>query len=121
MAQQGALWGAPQDVAHRAEFMTVEAVETLVGSGLVRDAVEVGRQTGPVPVPGGLITVSTRFDEFAFEVTIRYRGELLEPVAERPSAEAVLENDGHLLLARYLVGRTEIGSASGRERVGQYV
>src|SRR3546814_7347905 len=93
MAQQGALWGAPQDVAHRAEFMTVEAVETLVGSGLVRDAVEVGRQTGPVPVPGGLITVSTRFDEFAFEVTIRYRGELLEPVAARPSAEAVLEHD----------------------------
>ncbi|HEY9569242.1 MAG TPA: solute carrier family 23 protein [Thalassobaculum sp.] len=115
MAQQGALWGAPQDVAHRAEFMTVEAVETLVGSGLVRDAVEVGRQTGPVPVPGGLITVSTRFDEFAFEVTIRYRGELLEPVAERPSAEAVLENDGHLLLARYLVGRTADRMRSERQ------
>src|SRR3546814_15811039 len=86
--------------------MTCEAGGTLVGAGLGRDAGEVGRQTGPVPVPGGLITVSTRFDEFAFEVTIRYRGELLEPVAERPSAEAVLENDGHLLLARYLVGRT---------------
>lgn len=105
MAQQGALWAAPQDLAYRAEFMTVEAVETLIGSGMVRDAVQVGHRTGRVAVPGGLITVSTRFDEFAFEVTVNYRGELLEPLAERPSPEAIVAEGGHLLLARYMVGR----------------
>lgn len=116
MAQQGALWGAPPDLAYRAEFMTVEAVETLIGSGMVRDAVQVGRHTGSVPVPGGLITVSTRFDEFAFEVAIRYRGELLDPLPERPSAEAIVEDGGHLLLARYLVGRA--ANAVRAERQG---
>lgn len=105
MARQGALWGAPPDLSYRAEFMTVEAVEALIGSGMVHDAVQAGRRTGKLPVPGGLITVSTRFDEFTFEVAIRYRGELLEPLPERPSAEAIVEDDGHLLLARYMVGR----------------
>lgn len=105
MAEQGALWGAPTELAYRAEFMTVDAVETLAGSGMVHDAVRAGRRTGPVPVPGGLIAVSTRFDEFVFTVTISYRGDLLEPSLERPDPEAVLEEDGQLLLARYMIGR----------------
>lgn len=106
MAEQGALWGAPQDLVARAEFMTVDAVETLVGSGMVRDTVRPGRRTGPVTIPGGLVNVSTRFDEFTFEVTIRYRGALLEPDPDRPSPDAVLAADGQLLLARYMLGRT---------------
>ncbi len=116
MAQQGAIWGAPQDLAYRAEFMTVEAVETLIGSEMVRDAVQVGRRSGPVAIPGGLITVSTRFDEFTFVVTISYRGDLLEPTAVRPSPDAVIEDDGHLLLARYMLGRA--ASRARAERRG---
>jgi len=106
MAEQGALWGAPRDLIARAEFMAVDAVETLVDSGMVRDTVHPGRRTGPVTIPGGLMNISTRFDEFTFEVTIRYRGALLEPAPVRPSADAVLGDDGQLLLARYMLGRT---------------
>jgi len=106
IAGQGALWGAPPDLVARAEFMTVDAVETLVDSGMVRDTVYPGRRTGPITIPGGLMNVSTRFDEFTFEVTIRYRGVLLEPDLERPSPDTVLRDDGQLLLARYMLGRT---------------
>jgi len=120
MAEQGALWGAPQELVARAEFMTVDAVETLVGSGLVRDTVRPGRLTGPVTIPGGLLNVSTRFDEFVFEVTIRYRGELLEPDFERPNPDAVAGEDGHLLLARYMLGRTA-SKVSAERRDGQSV
>lgn len=105
MAEQGGLWGAPQDLVYRAEFMTVEAVETLVDSGLVRDRIQVGKKAEPAAIPGGLIIVSTRFDEFTFTVTISYRGDLLDPSPERPSADAVTAENGHLLLARYMVGR----------------
>lgn len=106
IASQGALWGAPQDLAYRAEFMTIETVEALVEHGLVQDSVVVSPNKPAVSIPGGLISLSTRFDEFSLTVTISYRGILLEPSRDRPSAEAVLEDDGQLLLARYMVGRT---------------
>jgi len=105
VADQGALWGAPQELVYRAEFMTVETVETLIEQGLVRDQVVASPRLPPVAVPGGLVNLSTRFDEFSLTVTISYRGILLEPSRERPSEEAVLEEEGQLLLARYLVGR----------------
>ncbi|MDF2095062.1 uracil-xanthine permease family protein [Aquibaculum arenosum] len=105
IASQGALWGAPQDLVYRTEFMTIEAIDALVDHGLVQDAVKVSRQQPPVSIPGGLIGLSTRFDEFSLQVTITYRGVLLEPSDKRPSSEEVLEEDGQLRLARYMVGR----------------
>lgn len=105
VADQGALWGAPQELVYRAEFMAIETVETLVEQELVRDQVVASPRLPPVAVPGGLINLTTRFDEFSLTVVVSYRGLLLEPSRERPSAEAVLEEEGQLLLARYLVGR----------------
>lgn len=115
VADQGALWGAPQELVYRAEFMTVETVETLIEQGLVHDQVVASPRLPPVAVPGGLINLSTRFDEFSLTVTISYRGILLEPSRERPSEEAVLEDEGQLLLARYLVGRTADSARAERQ------
>ncbi len=80
----------------------------------MRDTVRPGRRTGPVTIPGGLLNISTRFDEFVFEVTIRYRSALLEPDFERPNPEAVLRDDGQLLLARYMLGRTASKTSAER-------
>lgn len=105
IAEQGALWGAPQDLVYRAEFVTNETVDALVDHGLVHDSVIVGQRQPPVAIPGGVINLSTRFDEFSLTITLSYRGTLLEPSSVKPSADEVLEEDGQLRLARYLVGR----------------
>lgn len=115
IAEQGALWGAPQDLVYRAEFMTVEAVNALVDHGLVHDLVKVSPAQPPVAVPGGLIRLSTRFDEFSLVVTVSYRGHLLEPSSIKPSAEEVLEEGGQVHLARYLVGRAADRARAARQ------
>src|SRR5690625_1066363 len=116
IAEQGALWGAPQDLVYRAEFMTIEAIDALVDHGLVHDTVMVSPSQPSVAIPGGLINLSTRFDEFSLVVTISYRGRLLEPTAVRPSTEEVMEEGGEMHLARYLVGR--VADRAKAERQG---
>lgn len=116
IAEQGALWGAPQDLVYRAEFMTNEAIDALVDHGLVHDSVIVHPSLPPVSIPGGLINLSTRFDEFSLVITISYRGTLLEPNPFRPSADEVLEEEGQLRLARFLVGR--VADRAKAERQG---
>lgn len=100
IAEQGASWAAPQALVHRAELMTMETVEALIDHGLVRE---------------GPIRIATRFDEFTFTVTVKYRGTLLEPSGERPTPEAILEETGRLALARYLVGRAADRAVAERQ------
>jgi hypothetical protein len=60
------------------------------------------------PHDGGDVALERLGPMAAFTTLVdqTYRGILLEPSRDRPNAEAVLEDDGGLLLARYLVGRT---------------
>src|SRR5690606_41839894 len=96
--------------------MTNEAIDALDDHVLVHDSVIVHPSLPPVSNPGGLINLSTRFDEFSLVITISYRGTLLEPNPFRPSADEVLEEEGQLRLARFLVGR--VADRAKAERPG---
>jgi NCS2 family nucleobase:cation symporter-2 len=106
VAEQGALWGARPEVAHRAEFATIETIEALVANRHVHDDIRLGPHIGTVAIPGGLITLATRFDEFALTVEISYRGTLLEPRHDPPEEMTMLDTrrGGHEI-ARYMIQR----------------
>lgn len=96
MTEQGKLWGADAMVVRRAAYATQEIVETLASHDmLTADA------AGNSP-----IDVRTRFDEFSFSVTVSYAGDLLQPRADRPTPDEIIDSDdGARLLAAYMIGK----------------
>ncbi|WP_448191855.1 uracil-xanthine permease family protein [Azospirillum sp. sgz301742] len=96
MTEQGQLWGAGPEVVYRASFGTHEIVEALVSHDMVR-----AQDDGTQP-----ISIQTKFDEFSFEVTVSYAGDLLVPSDVKPSAEEVMESeDGARRLASFMISR----------------
>ena len=96
MTEQGQLWGAGPEVVYRAAFGTHEIVEALVSHDMVR-----AQDNGTRP-----ITIHTKFDEFSFEVTVSYVGDLLVPSDVKPSAEEIMESeDGARRLASFMIRR----------------
>lgn len=107
LEDQGALSGARPEVVHRARFAVLDTLETLIDQNMVRDTLRLGRHFPRLDIPGGLITVRTRFDEFTLNVVVSYRGHLLEPRATRPSEDEILSGaDGMLEFSRYMIGRS---------------
>jgi xanthine permease XanP len=87
---ESAKWGARPDVARRATFAVCQLVEVLVESF---------RRQGP-------IVIEASFDEFNFNVRVRYEGERLEFPERRPSDTQIRESEeGMRLLAGYMLRR----------------
>lgn len=107
LEEQGALAGARPDVAYRARFAVLDTLETLIDGKMVRDSLRLGRHFPHLTVPGGLITIRTRFDEFTLNVDLSYRGTPLEPQATRPGEDEILDGpDGMAAFSRYMIGRS---------------
>jgi NCS2 family nucleobase:cation symporter-2 len=91
LEQQGARWGARQDVIQRAIFCARQGMETIF---------EHCRVDGPA-------MLEASFDEFNLDVRINYHGEALVIPDRRPTEEEVLESEGgERLLAGYLIRRS---------------
>jgi NCS2 family nucleobase:cation symporter-2 len=91
LVEQGARWGARQDVIQRAVFCARQAMESIF---------EHCRVDGPA-------VLEASFDEFNLDVRISYRGEAFVLPETRPSEEEVLEDEaGDRLLAGYLIRRS---------------
>jgi NCS2 family nucleobase:cation symporter-2 len=83
-----ATWGARRDVATRAEFAVLQAVEAIVAFAGV---------TAPV-------TCEVSYDEFDIDVLLSYRGHPLNLSDPRPSADEIVESDeGAARLAGFLI------------------
>jgi NCS2 family nucleobase:cation symporter-2 len=95
-------WGARRDVMIRVDAVVQQALEIVAGHGSL---------TGPV-----LIDLS--FDEFDVDVRLSYEGVELVLSDELPTHEAVIDGNGTLALAGYLVRRQSdrvlSGHAAGR-------
>jgi xanthine permease XanP len=90
LEQRGAAWGARQDVVRRAIFGVQQLVET------------VAEHCGPE----GPLALEASFDEFNLDVTVRYRGSLLELPERRPAdAEILAGDEGTRRLAGYMLRR----------------
>ncbi len=90
LERQGNLWGARRDVIDRAVQAASESLEILFSHGLAKGNMELG----------------ARFDEFNLDVFVVYQGEKLEAPTERPSIEAILEDEQQLAnLAGYMIRR----------------
>lgn len=86
----GAGWGARRDVIERAAFSLAQAVETIAGSG----------------VAGNPVELVASFDEFHLDVRITYAGVPLELPEERPGVDEILgSEDGERRLAGYMLRR----------------
>ncbi|MGC2854636.1 uracil-xanthine permease family protein [Novispirillum sp. DQ9] len=106
LEEQGALCGARPEVVHRARFAVLDTLETLIDQGMVRDTIALGRHFPRLDIPGGLITIRTRFDEFTLNVDLSYRGTLLEPRSTRPSEDEIMDGPaGMREFSRYMIGR----------------
>ena len=95
----GAGWGARRDVVSKAEW----AVQELVGVVTHHCS------------PRGPLNLSAKFDEFNLEVELRYAGELLPIVHDRPTTDEIVDrDDGAQRLAAYLLRRytTRMSSSS---------
>ncbi len=106
MESWGAGWGARRDVIERAAFSLAQAVETIAGSG----------------VAGNPVELEASFDEFRLDVRISYAGEPLELPEERPSVDEILgAADGERRLAGYMLrkcaDRVSTSSRGGRATV----
>jgi xanthine permease XanP len=85
---RGAAWGARRDVIERASFGLAQAVETIVGGGVVH----------------GPIEIAASFDEFNLDLRLSYDGPPLTFPDQRPSVEEILASDeGERRLAGYLL------------------
>jgi xanthine permease XanP len=82
-------WGARRDVVMRAKFALMQAVEA------VTEASE----------PQHPIRLVMIYDEFDITVKLVYRGKPLPLPEAPPSPAEILEDDGHLLLAGFLLKR----------------
>jgi NCS2 family nucleobase:cation symporter-2 len=105
---QGRSWGARHDIVERVSFGVSQAVETIH---------EMWEPRGP-------IHIEARFDEFNLDVTLAYRGDVIELPERRPSDKEIIETDeGHRRLAGYLLRRNADRIAAfrrGEESVIQF-
>ena len=86
-------WGARRDVITRAKFALMQAVEA------VSEASD----------PGHQIHLVMTYDEFDITATFIYGGQPLPLADVPPSADEILKEDGHLLLAGFLLKRQSDG------------
>jgi NCS2 family nucleobase:cation symporter-2 len=86
-------WGARRDVITRAKFTLMQAVEA------VSEASD----------PQHPIHLVMTYDEFDIAAKLVYRGKPLRLPDVPPSADEVLMEDGHLLLAGFLLKRQAAG------------
>lgn len=87
---QGAVWGARQDVTRQAVFGVSQSVE------IVRENCD----------PIGPIRLDASFDETRLDVSLTYRGIPLALPERRPTDDEIMSSeDGHLLLAGYMLRR----------------
>jgi len=102
---QGALWGAPPAIVHRAAHAAAEIAERVVDDGLLASPVP-GSGAGAGP-PRGSLEARTKFDEFAFEVAIRYAGRAIRLTDSLPTPEEIVDHDDGLArLAGYMIRRS---------------
>jgi NCS2 family nucleobase:cation symporter-2 len=93
-------WGARRDVIARAKFSLMQAVET------VTEASD----------PQHPIHLVLTYDEFDIDAKLAYRGKPLRLSDVPPSADEILMEDGHLLLAGFLLKRQADGvSSAGKD------
>ena len=82
-------WGARRDIITRAKFALLEAAEA------VTEASD----------PDSAIHLTMTYDEFDIAAKLIYRGQPLPLVDAPPSAEEIMREGGHLLLAGFLLKR----------------
>jgi NCS2 family nucleobase:cation symporter-2 len=82
-------WGARRDIIARAKYALLQAVEAVA---------EASDAQSP-------IRLTMTYDEFDVAAILTYRGKPLLLTDAQPSAEAILAEDGHLLLAGFLLRR----------------
>ena len=80
--RKGQQWGLRRALVDHAQLGTMQAVETLFDSGILRQP---------------RVTVALRYDDLHLDVIITYEGEALPIGADRPTPEQLLEDDGALL------------------------
>jgi NCS2 family nucleobase:cation symporter-2 len=99
--ERGSQWGARRDVVVRAEFAVRELADTIAHACKSR----------------GPMTFSASFDEFNFDIELRYSGEKFEVTDTRPSLEEIVESDdGARRLSGFLLRRfADRVTTSGRE------
>jgi xanthine permease XanP len=83
-----ATWGARRDVATRAEFAVLQAVEAIIAFAAVVTP----------------ITCEISYDEFDIDVAIAYRGKPLDLSGPRPTVDEIVESErGAARLAGFLI------------------
>ena len=85
----GASWGARRDVVARANFGLTQAIE------VVRD----------IAAPDRPIEVKASFNELQLTVELIYEGPALRFPETKPSEMEILEDDGHIALAGFILRR----------------
>ena len=85
----GATWGARREVMQRAVFAMSQAAETV-------------REIAASETP---IQIRVRFDELKLVVDLAYRGPPPVLSAVRPTEDEILEDDGHIRLAGFMLSR----------------
>ncbi|BBK35306.1 xanthine permease [Allostella sp. ATCC 35155] len=80
--RKGQQWGLRRSLVDHAQLGTMQAVETLFQSGILREPE---------------VEVSLRYDELHLDVLIAYDGEALPVGSPRPSPDELLEDDSALL------------------------
>jgi NCS2 family nucleobase:cation symporter-2 len=86
-------WGARRDVIARAKFSLMEAVEAVTGAS----------------DPQHPVHLTMTYDEFDIDAKLVYHGPPLRLSDVPPSADDILRDDGHLLLAGFLLKRQADG------------
>lgn len=87
LEKQGATWGARPDVTRRAIFGVAQLLDAILDG----------------PWHSGPIFIEATFDEFNFDVRVRYKGSQLTFPKVRPTPDEILGDDGAQLLAGYML------------------
>jgi xanthine permease XanP len=87
MEQQGGVWGARREVILKATTAITELAETLIVNRLAE---------GPVKI-------KLSFDEFSLDAKLEYAGKPVVFRKERPDEKEILEEDGTIKLAGFIV------------------
>jgi xanthine permease XanP len=88
--KQAATWGARPEIARKAMFGVIQLVEAITDTCW----------------EGGKLSITARFDEFNFDVSVSYHGKELAFPTRRPSLDQIADDDeGARLLAGYLLRR----------------
>lgn len=87
MEKQGAAWGMRQEVANKACYAIDEVITA------VRH----------LPLPPPKVCIAAEFDEFNLEIDMDYEGPLLPLPETAPSADEVMEPQGEIALAGFLI------------------